>query len=143
MKDIILYFFLKYGVVVGIGYVMEFYGEVIYVMDMEERMMFCNMVIEGGVKVGIIVLDEKMFVYVKGCKYVLKDYEFIKKKWLEFYIDLDVVYDLYILVDVMDLVLYVMWGINFSMGVWIDEKLLEKYDVNDERVFFYMGLSFG
>ena len=38
---------------------MEFYGEAIHAMDMEERMTLCNMAIEGGAKAGIIAPDEK------------------------------------------------------------------------------------
>ena len=53
-KDIILHLLSKYGVAVGTGYVMEFYGEAIHAMDMEERMTLCNMAIEGGAKAGII-----------------------------------------------------------------------------------------
>ncbi len=33
---------------------MEFYGEAIHAMDMEERMTLCNMAIEGGAKAGIM-----------------------------------------------------------------------------------------
>ena len=37
---------------------MEFYGETIQAMEMEERMTLCNMAIEGGAKAGIIAPDE-------------------------------------------------------------------------------------
>ncbi len=64
-KDIILHLLSKYGVAVGTGYVMEFYGETIQAMEMEERMTLCDMAIEGGAKAGIIALDEKTVAYVK------------------------------------------------------------------------------
>lgn len=47
----------KLGIVGGIGYVVEFCGEGIEVLFMEVCMMLCNMSIEMGVKVGLIVLD--------------------------------------------------------------------------------------
>lgn len=122
---------------------MEFYGEMIQAMEMEERMTLCNMAIEGGAKAGIIAPDDKTFAYVKGRKYAPKDYEIFEKKWSEFYTDSDAIYDLHISIDVTDLAPYVTWGTNPSMGVRIDEKLPEKHDVNDERAFSYMGLSPG
>lgn len=122
-KDIILHLLSKYGVAVGTGHVMEFYGETIRDMGMEERMTLCNMAIEGGAKAGIIAPDEKTFSYVKGREYAPKDYETFTGKWSELYTDSDAIYDLHISVDVTDLAPYVTWGTNPSMGVPIDEKL--------------------
>lgn len=50
----------------------EYCGSVICVFLMEGCMMICNMLIEVGVCVGMVVLDEMMFVYFEGCLYVLK-----------------------------------------------------------------------
>lgn len=54
----------------GIGYFVEYVGMVIEKFLMEVRMMVCNMSIEMGVWGGMIVLDEKIFEYVKGKKFV-------------------------------------------------------------------------
>ncbi len=43
---------------------MEFDGEAVYDLSMEERMTLCNMAIEAGGKNGIIAADEKTFDYV-------------------------------------------------------------------------------
>lgn len=56
----------KIGIVGGIGYVIEYVGDMICDLSMEGCMMFCNLMIEGGVWVGLVVLDEKMFEYIKG-----------------------------------------------------------------------------
>ena len=56
-KDIILHLLSKYGVAVGTGYVMEFYGETIQAMEMEEN--DALQYGEGGAKAGIIAPDEK------------------------------------------------------------------------------------
>ncbi|EAH1134717.1 3-isopropylmalate dehydratase large subunit, partial [Listeria monocytogenes] len=47
-KDIILHLIATYGVAFGTGYAVEYYGETIRNMSMEERMTICNMAIEGG-----------------------------------------------------------------------------------------------
>lgn len=49
-KDVILYVISKHGVKFGTGFVIEFCGDVIKNMSMEERMTICNMSIEGGVR---------------------------------------------------------------------------------------------
>lgn len=72
VKDIIFVIIGKIGYVGVIGYVIEYVGEVICGLSMEECMMVCNMSIEVGVKVGFVVLDEKIFVYFEGCEYVFK-----------------------------------------------------------------------
>ena len=51
-KDVILKLLATYGVDMGTGHVIEFYGETISNMSMEERKTICNMVIEGGAKAG-------------------------------------------------------------------------------------------
>lgn len=71
VKDIVLVIIGKIIVVGGIGYVVEFCGEVICDFFMEGCMIVCNMVIEFGVKVGLIVFDVIIFNYIKGCKFVL------------------------------------------------------------------------
>lgn len=76
VKDIVLVIIGKIGSVGGIGYVVEFCGEVICDLSMEGCMILCNMVIEMGVKVGLVVLDEIIFNYVKGCLYALKGKDF-------------------------------------------------------------------
>ena len=45
---------------------MEFEGEAIHQLSIEERMTICNMAIEAGGKNGIIAPDEKTFEYVKA-----------------------------------------------------------------------------
>ncbi|PGE99020.1 3-isopropylmalate dehydratase large subunit [Bacillus pseudomycoides] len=142
-KDIILHLLATYGVAVGTGYVMEFYGETITNMEMEERMTLCNMAIEGGAKAGIIAPDEKTFAYVKGREYAPEEFDLAVANWREFYTEPDAIYDTYILVDVAELAPYVTWGTNPSMGMRIDEQLPETRDKNDERAFAYMGLQSG
>lgn len=76
VKDIVLVIIGKIGSVGGIGYVVEFCGEVIRDLSMEGRMILCNMVIEMGVKVGLVVSDEIIFNYVKGRLYASKGKDF-------------------------------------------------------------------
>ena len=65
-KDLILYTIGKIGVN-GANYkVMEFSGEVIKKLSMDNRFTICNMAIEAGAKTGIIEPDEITLDYLKG-----------------------------------------------------------------------------
>ena len=65
-KDVILKIIGTIGTAGGTGYVIEFAGEVIKGLSMEERMTVCNMTIEAGARAGLIAPDEKTFEYLKG-----------------------------------------------------------------------------
>ncbi len=57
-KDVILAIISKFGVDVGTGSIIEFTGEAIRAMTMEERMTVCNMSIEAGARAGLISLTK-------------------------------------------------------------------------------------
>jgi len=65
-KDVILKIIGTIGTAGGTGFVVEFSGNVIKNMGMEERMTVCNMTIEGGARAGLIQPDEKTFAYLKN-----------------------------------------------------------------------------
>ena len=60
----------------GNGHIIEFTGEAIRNLTMEERMTICNMSIEAGAKAGLISPDETTISYLKGRKYVPSGEEF-------------------------------------------------------------------
>lgn len=64
-KDIILRVIGDIGVDGATYCAMEFSGQTISDLDIEERMTICNMAIEAGGKNGIIAADEKTVKYVK------------------------------------------------------------------------------
>src|SRR6188768_892203 len=65
-KDLILYLIGQIGTDGGTGYVIEYTGEAIRGLNMEERMTVCNMSIEAGARAGMIAPDQTTFDYVKG-----------------------------------------------------------------------------
>ena len=65
-KDLILQIIGDISVSGATYRTMEFAGETIERMTMEERMTLCNMVIEAGGKNGVIAPDETTFEYLQG-----------------------------------------------------------------------------
>ena len=64
-KDLVLAIIGKIGVGGGTGHVIEFRGEAIRALSMDERMTVCNMSIEAGARAGMVAPDEVTFEYLK------------------------------------------------------------------------------
>ena len=65
-KDLILYTIRKIGVDGALYKTMEFTGEAVKELNMNDRFTMANMAIEAGAKNGIFEPDEKTLEYVKG-----------------------------------------------------------------------------
>jgi len=64
-KDVILQTIGKIGTAGGTGMVIEYAGNVIKDLSIEQRMTICNMSIEAGARAGLIAPDEKTIKYLK------------------------------------------------------------------------------
>ncbi|RBW71563.1 3-isopropylmalate dehydratase large subunit [Bacillus taeanensis] len=151
-KDVILSIIKDNGVGFGTGYVIEFCGETIRNMSMEERMTICNMSIEAGAKAGLISPDDTTFEYLKGRRYVPAGEEFKKvvEEWRALATDEGAKYDSEILVDGTQIAPQVTWGTNPSMGLSINEKVPSPSDFTSktdqkavQEALEYMGLEAG
>jgi 3-isopropylmalate/(R)-2-methylmalate dehydratase large subunit len=65
-KDLILQIIGDIGVAGATYRTLEFAGETVTQMNMEERMTLCNMAIEAGAKNGTVAADETTFEYVRA-----------------------------------------------------------------------------
>ncbi|TRZ37383.1 3-isopropylmalate dehydratase large subunit [Niallia circulans] len=149
-KDVILYVLSKYGVNFGTGHVIEYTGDVIKQLSMEERMTICNMSIEGGARAGLVCPDETTFSYMRGRKYAPENFEEAVKAWEEIVSDEDAVYDKVIEIDGNDIAPMVSWGTNPSMTAKVDDSIPTEGDFADETdrralksALQYMGLKEG
>lgn len=142
-KDYILALIAKYGVGLGVGYAVEYRGEAVEQLSMEERMTICNMSIEFGSKIGMMNPDQKTYDYVRQTAHAPRDIEAAIADWRTLVSDEDATYDKIIRMDVSTLAPMVTWGTNPSMGVAVDERFPDIKDLNDERAYQYMGLHPG
>jgi 3-isopropylmalate/(R)-2-methylmalate dehydratase large subunit len=112
-KDIILAIINKVSFKGGTGFVLEYTGEAIEDLDMEERMTICNMAIEAGATSGMIAADHKTFEYLKGKEQLSgADFDKLVAEWSEFKADPDAQYDEVVELDINNLDPMVTWGIN-------------------------------
>jgi 3-isopropylmalate/(R)-2-methylmalate dehydratase large subunit len=65
-KDLILHIIGEIGVDGALYQAMEFTGEAVRALSMDDRMTVCNMAIEAGGKSGVIAVDEVTRAYVEG-----------------------------------------------------------------------------
>ncbi len=151
-KDIILYIIGKFGVKFGTGYVMEYTGEAIQSLSMDERMTVCNMSIEAGARAGLITPDETTFEYLRGRRYAPQGeaFEEAVEKWKALASDEGATYDKVIEIDAADIEPQVTWGTNPGMCLPISASVPSPADAEtasdkDEisRALEYMGLEAG
>lgn len=120
-KDIILSIIAKFGVDFGSGYVLEYTGEAIRGLTMEERMTICNMSIEAGARAGLISPDQVTFDYLKDRRFVPEGAEFDEKveQWRQLATDEGAEYDERVVIPADEIEPMVTWGTNPSQGVGI------------------------
>ncbi|HLR64294.1 MAG TPA: 3-isopropylmalate dehydratase large subunit [Pseudogracilibacillus sp.] len=148
-KDLILAIIAKYGVNMGTGYIVEYTGDAIRNMTMEERMTVCNMSIEAGARAGLISPDETTVEFLRGRREVPQgeDFEAAAKEWLSLATDEEATYDKTLTIDAAEVEPQVTWGTNPGMGVPVSGATPKLSEVdNKEEVklaLTYMGLEEG
>ncbi len=144
-KDVILYLLGRYGVSVGSGYAMEFFGETISAMSMDERMTLCNMAIEGGAKVGMVAADAMTREYLKNRKYgpTESELETLRVRWEQERTDGEEAFDRVIHIRADELEPQLTWGTNPGMTVGISQAFPPVASADAAAAYAYMGLQPG
>jgi 3-isopropylmalate/(R)-2-methylmalate dehydratase large subunit len=151
-KDVILAIISNFGAGVGVGYALEFAGEAVRVMSMEERMTLCNMSIEAGSRVGMVSPDETTFAYLKGRPLAPDGAEWraAVADWRALGTDEDAIFDRDIRMDVSTIEPQVSWGTSPELtlpvtGSLPDPAASETPEIRRqfEKSLTYMGLEPG
>ncbi|OWR29132.1 3-isopropylmalate dehydratase large subunit [Saccharibacillus sp. O23] len=134
-KDMILGVIAKYGTDFATGYVLEYTGEAIRSLTMEERMTVCNMSIEGGARAGLIAPDETTFEHIRGRQYAPQGeaFEAAVADWKQLVTDEGAEYDRVVEFDVDTLIPQVTWGTSPGMGTDIDSVVPNPADFETEN----------
>jgi 3-isopropylmalate/(R)-2-methylmalate dehydratase large subunit len=94
-KDLVLAIIGRIGVAGGTGYIIEYRGDAIRALDMDERMTVCNMSIEAGARAGMIAPDETTYAYLSDRPRAPRgaDWERALALWRELPTDADARFD--------------------------------------------------
>lgn len=134
-KDLILGVIAQYGTDFATGYVIEYTGEAIRGLTMEQRMTVCNMSIEAGARAGLIAPDETTFEYLRGRDYVPQGeaYDQAVAKWKQLTTDEGAVYDRVVDFDADSLIPQVTWGTSPGMGTDVTASVPNPADFTTEN----------
>ena len=151
-KDLILRILNVIGVDGGRDHVVEYRGQAIGDLSMEERMTVCNMTIEGGARAGVIAPDETTFAYLEGRPYapVGEAWQAALSQWRQLASDPDATFDRTVQIDASSVAPYVTWGTTPAQSVPITAVVPDPANAPDEmtadqwrRALEYQGLRPG
>ena len=145
-KDLILAIIGKIGVSGGTGHVIEFRGETIRALDMDERMTVCNMSIEAGARAGMVAPDDTTYAYLKGRPRAPKgaDWDRALELWRSLPTETGAKFDKEVELDGSVLEPMITYGTHPGMVIPISASVPErKGDAVFEKSLAYMGLRAG
>jgi 3-isopropylmalate/(R)-2-methylmalate dehydratase large subunit len=149
-KDLILYLIGEITTHGGTGYVLEYTGEAVRSLSMEERMTVCNMSIEAGARAGMIAPDAATFDYLRGREFGPQDYDAAVAEWEKLPSDEGATYDRVQVFQAADIAPQVTWGTNPGQVAPVTAKIPDPAQFADEvdrnsaaRALEYMGLKAG
>ena len=151
-KDIILAIIGKIGAAGAVGHVIEYTGETIRKLSMQERMTVCNMSIEAGGRAGMVAPDEKTIEWLKDKPFAPKgaEWDAALLRWRELFSDSGAVYNQVVEMRAEEISPMVTWGNSPEDVLPIDGTV--PYAVNCdnsvkrksiENATRYMGLTPG
>ncbi len=149
-KDLVLYLIGQITTDGGTGYCVEYTGEAIRALSMENRMTVCNMTIEAGARAGMIAPDATTYEYLRGRKYVPADFEAAVARWQELPTDEGAQFDKSLRFAAADIAPQVTWGTNPGLVASVDAHVPKPADYSDPTdqktvagALDYMGLEGG
>jgi 3-isopropylmalate/(R)-2-methylmalate dehydratase large subunit len=149
-KDLILATIGRLGVGGMQGHAVEYAGEAIRSLSMENRMTICNMTIEGGGRAGMVAPDEATFEYIRGKPGAPKDFEAAVEAWRQLPSDEGATFDTEIEIEAPAISPMVTWGTTPGMVVQVTDAVPDPTRMESpadreaaERALTYMDLRPG
>jgi 3-isopropylmalate/(R)-2-methylmalate dehydratase large subunit len=116
-KDLVLALIGRIGTGGATGHVIEYTGDAISALSMEERMTVCNMSIEAGARAGMIAPDERTFAYLAGRPRAPAGarWDLAVRRWSALASDPGATFDSAVGLDAATIAPQVTWGTNPAM----------------------------
>lgn len=150
-KDLALFMISKLTTGGATGYFVEYAGEAITNMSMEERMTVCNLSIEMGARGGLIAPDQTTFDYINGREFAPKGTDWDEKLayWKTLKTDKGAQFDKELVFDATEIEPMITYGTNPGMGMGISESIPILSDIDEagrisfQKALEYMGFEAG
>jgi len=150
-KDLILATIGRLGVGGMVGHAVEYAGETLRGLSMENRMTVCNMTIEGGGRAGMVAPDETTFEWIEGRPGAPKDLDAAVAEWRALPTDDGARFDTEVEIDASAISPMVTWGTTPGMVVQVTDAVPEPARWGEapadreaaERAIAYMALEPG
>jgi 3-isopropylmalate/(R)-2-methylmalate dehydratase large subunit len=144
-KDLVLHIIGSIGVNGGTGHVLEYRGETIQALSMEERMTVCNMSIEAGARAGLIAPDAITYAYLKDRPRAPQGAAFEKavEKWNLLVSDADAHFDREVHIDAARIRPSVTYGTHPGMVITLDAPVPAAANAQERRALDYMRVEAG
>ncbi len=124
-KDMVLHLIAQLGVGGATGHVIEYTGDAVKSLSMEQRMTLCNMSIECGAMAGVVAPDETTFAYIFGKPHAPKgqQWDLAVEHWRSLTSDSDCHYDAITAIQLDSVKPMVTWGTNPAQASHIDDQI--------------------
>jgi 3-isopropylmalate/(R)-2-methylmalate dehydratase large subunit len=151
-KDVILAIIATLGAGGGVGYALEYAGEVFRAMSIGERATVCNMSIEAGARAGMVAPDETTFAYLRGRPFAPTGEAWTQAmaSWRDVPSDPGAAFDREVRLDGADIAPTVTWGTSPQDALPITGRVPDPSAIGEagrrqsvERALGYMGLTAG
>ena len=151
-KDMILHLIRKHKTSGGNGFAIEFNGDTIENLPVEDRLTLCNMAVEFSAFSAIIAPDQKTIDYVEGRPFAPqgKQWEKAIDYWQTLKSDNDAKFDASIIIDASQITPSVTWGTSPEQLMSIDGTVPDPSTEQDQdkrqamlRALDYMDLQPG
>ena len=147
-KDVVLHLIGRIGAGAGVGHAVEFAGETVRALSVEDRMTLCNMSIEFSARIGMVAPDDTTFDYVAGRPYAPKgaDFDRAVDHWRGLPSDAEAVFDRDVAIDAADIAPQVTWGTSPQHTISIEGSVPAPSGAHADamaRALDYMDLAPG
>ena len=144
-KDLTLHIVGQIGVSGGSGHVIEFRGDAIRALTMEERMTLCNMSIEMGARAGLIAPDATTIEWLRSRRFVPQGaaYDVLASRWRRLVSDDGAEFDRVVDIDASAIGPSITWGTDPGKVIAIDALMPTDATAANARAFDYMQFKPG
>jgi 3-isopropylmalate/(R)-2-methylmalate dehydratase large subunit len=151
-KDVILATIGKVGTGAGKGHSVEYAGDYVRSLRVEERLTVCNLSVELGTKMGMIAADDTTFQYLANRRYAPKDALFDRAiaHWRTLPTDEGATFDVEHTIAVDEIAPQITWGTSPQDVIAVGDRVPDPSREPDaerrrsmEAALDYMGLTPG